>query len=72
MGPSHYPLGSWKLYQLMHKKMVSIGPASCTYQYMESTPKNGLGEEEEGMNMVFTADSKAFGSPIMVLIKFNS
>lgn len=66
LGYSHYPLGAWKLYQLVHKKMVAIGPATCTYQYIESIPKIGLGEEEEETNMALTVDSKPFGSPIMV------
>ena len=66
LGPSNYPLGAWKLYQLIHKKMIAIGPATCTYQFVDSLPKTGLGEEEEELNMPFTVDSRPFGSPIMV------
>jgi hypothetical protein len=65
LGASNYPLGAWKLYQLAHKKMVAIGPATCSYVYADTIPKTGLGEEEE-VQMPFTVDSKPFGSPIMV------
>ncbi len=65
LGPLNYPLGAWKLYQLVHKKMVAIGPATCTYIYADPLLITGLGEEEQ-VNMPLTVDSRPFGSPIMV------
>ena len=65
LGPSHYPLGAWKLYQLIHKKIVAIGPAACTYQYHDQITQGNLGEDEES-EIPFTVDSRPFGSPIMV------
>ena len=45
VGPTHYQLCEWKLYQLVHEKQVAFGPVQCVYQYVHVSTM-GLGEEE--------------------------
>ena len=44
LGPSHYRIGEWKLYQLVHGKQVAFGPTECRYEYVGVSTEN-LGEE---------------------------
>ena len=67
IGPHQYPLGDWKLYQLVDGKQISFGPVQCTYEYI-GVPAAGLGEMETQTQILeSTVSFFSFGTRVALL-----